>query len=364
MADLLTNTIIGELPLTNVNFTTMLNGVGSLSGEVLLSGVNSYALNVPTATLPSRTIVYVERNGQIVWGGVIWGRIYNSTNQLLSIQASEFESYYDRRRITTTQVYNNVDQFTIVNGLLTSIVGMTNGDIGVKLPTNLSGINVSRTYYSYEIKSVLAAIQDLSKLGTGAQGSYGFDFNIDCSYDSNGNIVRQWNLYSPMAGTRYSSTSLTTPVFEFPAGNVIEYEYTEDGPVANIVYGIGAGSNEGMNFSTSTNSNALATGWAALEDYVSYGDVYDSTSLQKLSDGALAAQSYPVTTIKLTTAPYVDPQYGSFNLGDDVRLRFRDDRFPTGLDAVYRVTGINVSPGENGPERMTLSLTLPTVGVI
>jgi hypothetical protein len=54
---------------------------------------------------------------------------------------------------------------------------------------------------------------------------------------------------------------------------------------------------------------------------------------------------------------FVDPVYGSYNIGDDARLIITDSRFPTGLDEIYRIVGLNIQPGEDGPERVTITLT-------
>jgi hypothetical protein len=52
--------------------------------------------------------------------------------------------------------------------------------------------------------------------------------------------------------------------------------------------------------------------------------------------------------------------FGNYEIGDDVRVRILDSRFPTQLDSTYRIVAFNVSPGENGPERVTLTLTTGT----
>jgi hypothetical protein len=44
LADLVTNEIIAELPLTGVSFTQQLNQAGTFQGHLLLSGVNGDAL--------------------------------------------------------------------------------------------------------------------------------------------------------------------------------------------------------------------------------------------------------------------------------------------------------------------------------
>ena len=54
---------------------------------------------------------------------------------------------------------------------------------------------------------------------------------------------------------------------------------------------------------------------------------------------------------------YQTPEFGTYSIGDDVRVVITDNRFPTTLDSVYRLVGLNVQPGENGPERVTLTLT-------
>jgi hypothetical protein len=67
-------------------------------------------------------------------------------------------------------------------------------------------------------------------------------------------------------------------------------------------------------------------------------------------------------TLKIVAPAYTDPQLGSYVIGDDIRVRIRDDRFPNQLDAVYRLIALNVTPNEDGPttEQVTLTLTLPT----
>ncbi len=47
-ADLLTNDILAELPLTGVSFTQQLNQAGALQGHLLLSGMATAQFNVIT----------------------------------------------------------------------------------------------------------------------------------------------------------------------------------------------------------------------------------------------------------------------------------------------------------------------------
>lgn len=353
-ADLLTNEIIAELQLTGVSFTQQLNQAGTFQGHILLSGVDSAALNIPDGTIPGRTAIYVDSDGILIWGGIIWGREYNSLSQTLSIQAREFESYFERRRITSDVVFTNTDQLTIAQSLFNTAQAATNGDIGVIVPTNTSGVLVSRTYYGYELKQVYSAVQDLSR------AEDGFDFNIEVSY-SGGIPIKELQLGYPRIGVVYDVDDPSALVFNFPAGNIVEYSYPEDGSIAaNTVYALGAGSNEGKLVTTATDTTKIADGWALLEEAANYSDVTDQTYLDELAIGQVNAVSYPPTTLKIIVPADVDPVFTSYDIGDDARIIITDNRFPETLDEVYRIVGLNLQPGEDGPERVTITLTNTT----
>jgi hypothetical protein len=199
---------------------------------------------------------------------------------------------------------------------------------------------------------VYSALQDLSRADDG------FDFNIAVTYDGAGVPVKTLKLGYPRLGTTYSASSISVPVFEFSAGNIVSYDYPEDATsTANTIYALGAGSNEGKLIATASDAAQLTAGWGVLEEQANYSDVTDSAYLAQLASGQVAALSNPVTVIRLVVPAFVNPVLGSYNIGDDVRLRITDSRFPNGLDEVYRIVGINVVVGEDGPERVTLSLT-------
>jgi hypothetical protein len=352
-ANLLTNEILGELPLTGVSFTQQLNQAGTFQGHLLLTGVSA-EFNVDASTTPGFCCIYVDRDGVLVWGGVIWGREYNSDNQTVTISAREFESYFERRRISSTLAFSNTDQLTIAQTLFNNAQVQPYGNIGVIVGTETSGVLVNRVYYDYELKTVYNAVQDLSRQENG------FDFNIKVVYVG-GTPTKILQFGYPRIGTVYSASSVSAPVFEFPAGNMVAYTYPEDGSIAaNKIYALGAGSNEGKLISIQTDATKYANGWALLEDQANYSDVTDQTVLNQLATGQVLAVSYPPTVIKIVVPAYQVPVFGTYSLGDDARLRIKDNRFPAGLDKIYRIVGFNVQPGEDGPERVTITLTQTT----
>lgn len=109
--------------------------------------------------------------------------------------------------------------------------------------------------------------------------------------------------------------------------------------------------------STAQDLTKLAEGWPLLDDQANYSDVTDQTVLDNLAIGQVLATSYPPTTLTIVAPPYVDPILGTYEVGDEARVIITDSRFPNTLDTVYRIVALSVQPGENGPERVTLTLT-------
>ena len=399
------NPVVGELPLTGVNFTKQINSIGTFQGHLLLSGVNAFELDVHNITTPGKYALYVDYNGTLVWGGVIWGRDYNSADQTLIIHAQEFGSYFDRRRIADTFVFFETNIFYTIENLIkyaqqvevptisTPIAGA--GNIGLSVTSVGTGSvqKITQTYHTYEFKSILQAITDISR------NDVGVDLAWDVYYDFAANLTpaRKLTIGNPRIGSEYSPTAdpadfpidtgVNNYVFQFP-GNITEYSYIEDGFTgANSVYYLGAGSNEGKLISRATDDTKLYNiptsfeTWPLLEDVFTFSDIINVTQLDNMALARVNAISLPPTHLSIIVASFTTPTYGdTYKIGDTVNIRIVDDRFPgvkdpgTGylipdsgyLDAIYRIVSINVSPGENGPDRITIGLTLPvgTGGVV
>lgn len=360
-ADLRTNDILAELPLTGVSFTQVLNSAGSFTGRILGSDTRELAYDIPGSSEPGRTAIYVDRDGVLIWGGIIWLRTWDSDKQTFEFTAREFMSYFERRRITNTYVYDNEDQLFIVQDLVTIAQSVTGGDIGVVVPNNTSGVDVTRVYYDYERKDFAGAIKDLSNQQDG------FDVNIDVSYDVNLEPRKYLRTDYPQRGIQFNANNADALVFEFP-GNIVMYEWPDDGAqIANKMYGIGPNSNEAKILATAVApTNPVGSGWPLLEDTVSYTDQYDPDILYQQTLGEVTARQVSVVTPRIVIPAYASPVLGSYKTGDECLLRITDDRFPNngsgfGLSAVYRIVAISVEPGEDGPERVTLTLTPPTI---
>jgi hypothetical protein len=95
-ADLVTNTIIGELSLEDVNYERSLKAPGSFDGKITITDQTN-SLDLYNATMPGKTAIYAVRDGVCAWGGIIWGRTYDMVSRSLTFSASEFTSYLNHR---------------------------------------------------------------------------------------------------------------------------------------------------------------------------------------------------------------------------------------------------------------------------
>ena len=241
------------------------------------------------------------------------------------------------------------DPTYIAQDLMQYTEGKTHGKTGLAYSVQSSTYAAARTYHNYEFKSVYQAVKDL------AQNFFDFAIIPD---STTGNLINTFTIGIPLGAT-YSASDPTSAVFQFP-GNIISYKFPEDGQTAaNTLYGLGYGANNSKLTATAIDGSKITTGdWPLLEDAVNYIDVSDTTLLKNLTLGRLNAVSYPPTTVDIVIPTYVDPYYyKDYSIGDTVQVRITDDYFPTGLNLVMRIVALSVNPGENNPDRVTVTLT-------
>jgi hypothetical protein len=128
VTDLLTNVLLAEIPFQGVSFERAIKGAGGFSGKIPVIDKTD-SLSLYDSTMPGRTGLYVTRDGECVWGGIIWSRNYNLVEGMLSVDASEFTSYLHHRVIwkTWTHEYGATVVVTSGVGRVTLDTGSTYG---------------------------------------------------------------------------------------------------------------------------------------------------------------------------------------------------------------------------------------------
>ena len=106
LTNLLTNEVISEVPFKGVSFERMNRRAGKFDGQIAFIP-ETKGLNLYEATMPGRTGLYITRNSQVLWGGIIWSRTYDVATKTLSVSGAELISYFYHRQIWQTLVYGS-----------------------------------------------------------------------------------------------------------------------------------------------------------------------------------------------------------------------------------------------------------------
>jgi hypothetical protein len=130
LTDLVSNEVLAEVPFSGVSYERQLRKAGAFSGTIpVIAATNK--LNLYEATMPGRTGLYVLRNDVCVWGGIVWARKYDESSKTLTVDASEFTSYFYHRHIWQTLVYGSefigISSFSVTNGAATIVTEETHG---------------------------------------------------------------------------------------------------------------------------------------------------------------------------------------------------------------------------------------------
>lgn len=352
IADLRSGTILDELPLAGVSFDKKLNDTGSLRGQLHVDDPQIRVRKPRLLTEPGRTAIYVDREGDLLWGGIVWTSRYHATSGTLELGASDLLSYFEHRLVldpgdlTRTVTFPDTDQVAIVRGVIELAQSHPGGDLGIVF-TGAPSSDVRRTvsFAAGELKSVADLVRDLAN----AEG--GFDFTFDVRYDESGVPERFLRIGYPRLGQPGGPH-----VWEYGA-NLVDFGWPSDAAnMATRVFGLG--SSDVGRPALHDDPSAYLGGWPLLEGIASQLDTKDAALLDAHVRGELAARRRPVVLPELTVRADLDPVVGGYSVGDDARIVI-DDPFFAGeqLDVTVRILGLEVTPGDDaGQEEVKLTV--------
>lgn len=351
--DLFSLVALGELPLKGVTFTRRLNRAGEGAGMIAMADPNVQAERPVDMTRPGRTAVFFERDGVLLFGGILWKATYQSTDQTWTLGVEDYFTYFSRRVLNSTKAYTATDPLTIAMDLIAWTKTLANGDIGIQVVTmGSSGQAVTQRWDPWNLKVIADALRELAATGVG------FDWGMDTAW-AGGVPQTTLTLSYPRRGRPAPDTGL---VWEYPPGNVSDYVWQEDGTeIAVTTYAVGGGSGATMPVGSSSNPGMLDAGYPLLEAVYSHTDVTDPNTLGLIAGAEAYAHSGPLVLPVLTVRADLEPVIGSYTEGDDCRIRITDPRFPAvgtgpGLDAYFRIQEITVTPQDDAPETVLLTL--------
>jgi hypothetical protein len=345
--DLRSDTVFDILPLRDVTLDDYIGKPGSLTGTVPLpdEALAARARQVHEG----RTSVYLERGGDLWWGGIVWTSTLASTDRgvlTLEIQAATFDSYANRRIIRTALDWtgtHSADQLDIVRGLWASLQHDEGGDIGVTFGDETSGVTREVAYRDGDETVFYDAITQLAALDDG------FEHQITVYRDPvSARRVRRLRLGSPRITT--GSTDL---VLDMP-GSILAYSFPADatrGGTTARARGASVNDDQAeesrpLVSDVQVAEDLIAAGYPRVDLTADYNTVTDVPTLNSLATAELAASRGAVVIPEITIR--LDDLVPPTLLGRTVRLRIHDAWWAEGLDARYRIIGVKVTPPQRG----------------
>ncbi|MEU7038077.1 hypothetical protein ABZ958_30980 [Streptomyces sp. NPDC046237] len=345
--DLLSDQTIDILPLRDVQFDDYIGKAGSLSGTVPIPD-KAIAARVRQVE-EGRTAVYLERGGDLWWGGIIWTSTLQSSERgvlTLGIQAATFDSYAARRRIRSEIRFTTpTDQLEIARALWKDLQKTDDGNIRVTMGDEPPSTVLRTASWRDGDETVYSeAIEQLAGLDNG------FEHQIMVFRDPvSGERVRRLRLGAPKI-----RTGATDLVFDRP-GAILSYSFPRDatrGGTTAVARGASVNSNAAAESRPlyskppAVAQDLLDGGWPRIDLTSDHNEITSEATLKNLAAANLAEVrgAVVIPEIKIRLGGVVPPAL----LGRSARIRITDEWHPEGLDARYRIIGVKVSPPERG----------------
>jgi len=318
-----------ELPFSGFSWVATLNGSGSASVSLPLRTTSTITA---TSLDAGKSLLWVERDGVLLWGGIVWGVSGDVASNSLVVSASGFHSYARRRVIRNTLTYSATDQVTIARGLIDSMEAVS-GSLGIigTTQTAVTGVNRDRTYNDWDRKNVGEALDQLAAVENG------FDFSYTVSYVAGLPAVEFVTSYPPL-GRR------TSYVLDL-GSNVELLSFTRDGSaMANEVDALGLGQGPNRLIRTRTDTAALASE-PLLQDAVTFSDISVASTLSAHA-GQRLSRGNAIEQFSVRLGPDGPPSLGSYSVGDIVEAR--GDYGYLSISGDYRISQLTTSVGDSG----------------
>lgn len=303
-----------------------------------------------------RTAVYLERGGDLWWGGIVWTSTLQSSGRgvlTLGIQAATFDSYAGRRRIRTDITYDTpTDQLEIARRLWRELDVQTYPDapageeprrLGITFGNEIPKFQKTASWRKGDETVYLEALDQL------AATENGFEHQILVYRDPvTGQRIRQLRIGEPKI-----VTGATDLVFDRP-GVILSYSFPYDatrGGTTAVARGASTNANAAAEsrpiFSgTQYASDLLVDGWPLIDLSSDHNEISDQLALDSVAATELAQArgAVVIPSISIHLGGIVPPAL----LGRVARIRITDEWYSQGLDARYRIIGVKITPPERG----------------
>ena len=395
--DLVTAQPIDTLPYMGVSFGAPLNQPGSFSGSLPLAGLavaslqQASATDAPPifsyqrATQVSNTALFVDFNGELIWGGIIWTSSYDSADpqKMLKVGAMEFGSYFQQRLqaedYSTTWTAPNpaADPMLIAQRILDDAIAAGTIFGGITLTLHPSGgeggPTISPSYPGTSLQTIDSIVSILSQMGY----SVGFDYSFDVAYLPGTRTPGiTLNIWYPRQGRSAADSQLlllsTDCTFTYPVDGTQQ---------ATSITETGSGA-DGLEPAT---ASTTLPDYPLLQRTFSRAQINDEGTLSNVTLGDLGLYCFPPVSPTFTVPVWMpDPvtgqvppeaplQFGTFDRGDNFVFRVDpvagggmnvDPRFPEGCEFEWRINSWQCNVADKGLSTIVLTAGIPPIATI
>lgn len=356
-ADLLSDSDLCELELSNVRFDRRIIQPGSFSASV--SVTNSDIATQVKKIVPARTILHIYRDSDI-WGTyIVWQMRVRSSGRgapTVELQGATLESWFDRRIVDTDVVYTNTDQFDIARGLVDNAqTGWfpyeSNANLGITYDANDSGVLRDRSYFLTEAATIGQRLQELANVDNG------FEYMIT-TYDDPGTDMRVRKL---VLADKLGVQNLDV-LFTYP-GAIVSYDVSYDATTAGTAWWTRGDTIQDDTTETEyplmTEAPVLSDLWLSnafphLDRVIDYSSVTVLDTLEDYAawwrDNHSGVIAVPVVEINTSDARTIIPPSA---LGTTAVFTIEDEFFAHGdFSSENRIIGIEVTPPSRGNQEV------------
>ncbi|MFF2406715.1 hypothetical protein [Streptomyces sp. NPDC058092] len=284
--NLKTGNVVATLPITSLAFAHTLNAPGSCAVGIPLFAPEADAESL----IPGVSGLVVLRDGQPVWGGILWTLAGDIAAGTLTLNASGYHSHYQGRYFVNGWDAKSTEQATLLKNWVAYC--NTNNGIGTDATgVTATGHKRTATWTRYELKNVAEAIDQL------ADNIGGFNFRYVPYWVTPGKKIGHRFVISSREGVATSHT-----LAHRANCNVTSVSY-DSTALCTVAYATGADKGNGEKLVGIFKNASLAVTMPERVVVGSYTDVKETQTLIDKAQAHINAGAVPTAIPELTLYP-------------------------------------------------------------
>ncbi|MFJ4412972.1 hypothetical protein [Streptomyces sp. NPDC088925] len=343
ITDALTGNVLAwDLPFSGVEFGPALSASGSLTATLSPRLAHLARLDA------GNTRLYVERDGRLLWGGIVWRA--EPEGGVLRVEASGVGSYPHRRydlhgQLNARGPYVNADPCSVLRDVWAYCQETPDGDLAVTVESVTSKVKVGTPTDPYRVdwwdtRALGEVVDDMAALEGGPEWTEEAVWKNGVPADS---IRIGW----PRLGRRRtdllfeSGMNISAPV-------PVVYDADTAGQVV-VALGAGEGRNRRRAVDAVRDSRLRLESLLELPNEKATDRLVSRARTERISRQVIGE----VTEVELVDHPAAP--FGGWQIGDDILVRVHDQW--TEYNAWSRIVGWQIRPGQDDvPERAVVQL--------